>query len=259
MRKQFGAMIGCLAGLVVLASNAQAAIAWPANNQWIPLTVGGGIYTDAVGDYNPDYTDIVGGVDSIGNPHTAGFYYTDGVNMMFRMRVDNPIAAVPQSVWSILIDTNQTAEIDWVLQLDQKNDGQVEFVQAVAGTTDYLNPAKYLEDVTPHNDAWAIADYVRKDQNATAITGSQFHQNGGDDDYFVDIAMPISTFFSISGATYTTPIRIALGTSQDDQSLNKDRPDAAGYLSDPILIPEPDALILIGVGGALGFLRRRRC
>jgi hypothetical protein len=90
------------------------------------------------------------------------------------------------------------------------------------------------------------------------FTGSHFHgPEPIDDDYFVDIAMPLADFIARTGWQPGSPLGIAFSTSASHITNNKDRPDYAGWAVPPI--PAPGAALLASLGAAaVGYLRTRR-
>ena len=82
------------------------------------------------GGMHPDTTDVVGNAS-----YAAGFVAYDdrNGNMLFRMRLDRDPGNNLQSVWQILIDSDSDSDVDWVLQLDESGDNQVELVAATTG------------------------------------------------------------------------------------------------------------------------------
>lgn len=257
---------------------APAALIWPATPQgWTPITVGGApyvdpLYTGSGSDYyatppSPDKLDLVGGIDKNGNgPFATGFWATDGANLMFRMRVDsNPTQGNDNTnhVWTVLLNTDADPAVDWAMQLDAQGDNQVEFVRALAGSPSSGTPWNPVTLAgTPHTGlplaAWSA--FV----NASALPlnapygGSHFDStNANDDDFFVDIALPISLIQSImaqAGETWSGQFSAAFATSADHININKDLPDITTW---PDPVPEPASLSLLAAG-ALATLRRRR-
>lgn len=109
---------GLLAGLLP-GAGADAAAIWP-GGPWQPLTLGAGVYTDLVGDENPDPSDLVGGDDGSGS-FTAGFWYLSEAadQLSRRMRLDADGTGT-NNVWQFALDTDGVPEtLDWVLQVRQ--------------------------------------------------------------------------------------------------------------------------------------------
>jgi hypothetical protein len=257
-----------VAGMLVftLCSGLSADPVWPTDGEWIPM-LNGGLYVDVVnntgtGDVyatppHPDNLDLVGGIDAnSAGPFVTGYWYTDDVDLMFRMRVDgNPDIGRfgAQHVWIVFLNTDDDDDVDWALSLDNQVDGQVELVPAVSGGPTTANPWNpvVLGD-TPHTGVSPLSTWSRF-LSATAVDGSEFD---GDEDFFVDLAFPMATFLSMTGLAPADPIGMALATSADHVNINKDLPDYTSW-GDPPVIPEPATLILLAAGLPL-LLRIRR-
>jgi len=257
-----------LTGLFVLTacSTLLADPVWPADSDWIPM-LNGGPYVDVVhntgtGDVyatppNPDELDLVGGIDANNaGPFPTGFWYSDGTDLMFRMRVDgDPDKGQfgSQSVWTVFLNTDDDDEIDWAISLDNNSDSQVELIPAVSGGPTTANPWNpVVLGGTPHNGVSPLSTWSRFG-SATAVDGSEFD---GDEDFFVDMAFPMATFLSTTGLAPADPIGMALATSTNHININKDLPDYDSW-GQPPLIPEPATLILLAAGLPL-LLRLRR-
>jgi hypothetical protein len=232
--------------------------------------IGGGVYMDAPrnipsDNYDtppPGPMDIVGGVDSSANgPFAAGFWSVNASELMFRLRVDQDPSQGGQFVWTALLNTDTDADVDWAVQLDLSGDNQVELVQALSGGPD-TNWEVALAG-PPHNIGYDETVYSRFSNASGALnppyTGSQFAGSGPvDDDYFVDIAVPLADLAGATGWSSVDPLGIAFSTSASHISDNKDRPDYLAWGNVP-LIPTPGAVLLGAFGMVLvGWMRRQR-
>ncbi|GEM_PF-2323654 len=270
MRKAYS-ILSVLISLCVLSARVGAGPAWPgADTDWNPVLVGGDIYVDAlansgVDNYDtppPTPVDIVGGMDPEGDgPFAAGFWALDASHLMFRVRVDGDPSVGGQFVWTALLNTDADSGVDWAVQLDLSGDNQVELVQALSGGPD-TNWEVALAG-PPHTVGFDKDEYSRFSNASGTLdppyTGSQFHGPGPvDDDYFVDFAIPLATFTSVTGWNSEDPLGIAFSTSTSHIADNKDRPDYAGWGNVP-MVPSPAALMLGSLGVAfVGWLRQRR-
>lgn len=251
--------------------SAQAAPSWPGlDSDWDVVTIGGATYIDARtndawdnrGTPPQGPVDIVGGIDQSGNgPFAAGFWSQNAEDLMFRMRVDTNPGVGGQFVWTALLNTDADSAVDWAVQLDLSGDNQVELVQALSGGPDngwdviLANPAH-----TIGYDPDEYSRFVNASGSLDApYTGSQFHGPGpATDDWFVDIAVPLSTFTETTGWEPGDPLGIAFSTSSTHVLSNKDRPDYAGWGGTPA-VPAPGALILVGLGTCVfGWFHRGR-
>lgn len=269
--KRMSIILSVVALLCVLCARAEAAPAWPTlDNQWDPVLIGGVLYIDALansgsdnyGTPPPEPMDIVGGVDPAGDgPFAAGFWAVDASDLMFRMRVDNDPSVGGQFVWTVLLNTDADSDVDWALQLDLSGDNQVELVQALSGGPD-TNWDVTLAG-TPHSIGFDEDLYSRFSSASGTLnppyTGSHFHGPGPvDDDYFVDIAVPLATFTAVTGWNSGDPLGIAFSTSSTHTADNKDRPDYPGWGNQPV-VPAPAAILLGSLGVVLvGWCRRNK-
>jgi len=268
---------------VCAAVSPGATVTWPNNNQWTPLEVGGSLYADKVtvggnpfGDVydtppNPEYTDIVGGIDSQGNgPFAAGFWYKDATHLMFRIRVDNEPSKNPQVVWQALLDSDSDSDVEWALQLDlSSKDDQVELVPAISGGPD--NSWDVVLAAPPHTGAGTPPTDFYRFVNATAggldapYGGSNF-DSLNDDDYFVDFAFGLIDFEDLTGldaGTFDFTNRTALTTSTTHTQTNKDLPDFTSRDDSetaPASFPEPVTMGMLTLAFAAlgGYICKRR-
>lgn len=111
--------IAALRSLLATSVRAEAAAIWP-TGYWQPLSVGGGVYADTVGDESPVSTDLVGGNDGSGT-YTAGYWLESEVDdqLSLRMRL-NADGAGSNNVWQFLVDSDaDTSTVEWVLEVSQ--------------------------------------------------------------------------------------------------------------------------------------------
>jgi hypothetical protein len=235
----------------ILAGPAHAALVWPSSTDWNAIQVNGGNLTDPAGP-TPDTIDIRG--DST---YAAGYWAHDGVNgyIFFRMRLDEKPSSLT-SVWQFLLDTDSDSGIDWIVQLDESGDNRVELVAtATEGST--------FKDVTLSSTvSWNGATSTYAKFTDPTGDGSSFD---GDNDTFLDLAVPWSSFSSATGLSTSSSFRIALSSSTTHSGINKDFPlglgsgsSVADGFSDVINgVPEPGTWVLFAAGLALLILSRR--
>lgn len=259
-------------GVVILAtcSALSAAPVWPADGDWTPIVIGPSLYTDArdgpgspdvhAGAASPDEMDLVGGMDPTpAGPFPTGLAYSDGTDLMFRLRVDgDPTGA--QMVWLVLLDTGGDDEVDWVLSLVNSGPtNQVDLVPATSGGPSLPSPWNPIvlgaaPAPPPVNSVSPLATWSRL-VNATAVDGSEF---GGDDDFFVDMAFPVDTFLELTGLSASDMFGIAFATSADHVNVNKDLPDNGwGETRDGPIIPEPTTMLILAASMPC-LLKRKR-
>lgn len=237
---------------ISVAFPATDAFAWPAT--WTPVYRGANYYTDyaypsgtsdIVNTPPQPAVDIVGGIDSSGKgPFPSLYWYQDGTNIMFGMRLDADPTSHTQAVWQILLSKSGGSQIDWVLQLDEKSHNAVEMVAATGGPADW-------KSITLTGTHYAAPNLVDYHMHGPVTDGSNFNSTA---DGFLGIAYPLSSFQTHFG---TGPIYAAAGTSDTDLSLKKDIPDFAGWSNALTPVPEPSTrmgltgLGLMGAGWAL--------
>ena len=124
----------------LLAAPAVAAVVWPANDSdWTATTQGGSGFLEQKDNKKDKSWDIRGD-----GTYSAGYYYLDdaNLNLLFRIRVNNRPTDKKKGtwdshVWQVLLDTDgDSSDIDWVLQLDQVTDNQVELAAVTHGSPD---------------------------------------------------------------------------------------------------------------------------
>lgn len=243
MRRPLSRLVLCLLCLGI-AWAAGADVNWPATNAgWIPVTINGGQPYTEPNDDTPDTIDIRGDAT-----YNAGYWFFDGTDLMFRMRLDDTPGGNTQAVWVVLIDTDGDDFVEWSLAYDAKTDDQIELSVALVG-------GPLFSDVTlDANHFWFGTPSIYGRFVGPTGDGSTFD---GDVDGFVDMAIPFSSLSLYTGVTLSTPLRVAFATSTSHQLINKDLPDQWG---DPFVLPEPGTITLLALGllGVGVKLRRRK-
>jgi len=244
------------ATIAILAVNATGSIIWPDDAEWVALRLGNDLYFDARNDKTPSSIDLVG----TGDTYAAGFWtrindgYVNGSVMddalAFRVR----LAASGQNknyTWQVLLETDGDAsDIEWMLQLAQSGKPSahgVELIQTATG-----GPTMNDIDIGSNSYAW-LGD-LNLYSRWSAISDST--------DYYVDIAVPWTTFTAITGVTELEQLRAVLSTSTTHAGLKGDAPlgtlltdQISNVLSDNI--PEP-AVVSLLLSSGIGFLAFRR-
>jgi large repetitive protein len=235
---------------------------------WLPVTTGGGAsyYVDPLGDIAPQFVDIVG------DATIPAVYWGININstpaditddyLLFRMRLEAPVAAQDNYCYQVLFDTDNGGDVDWVLQLDNKVDNRVEFAVADPGGPTWGDVAiSTLAAQIP----WTGVFTIYSETVYPTGDGSNF---GGDADRFLDLGMPWVSFLNAVYGGQSTPFSVAFSTSANHNNINKDLPNQA-TASDPVNVgfsdnindnnvPEPTTWALMGIGTLALFRRRRR-
>jgi len=258
MRTGCGWMVLVLAGLLLPAA-AQAAAVWPSGG-WQYWTAGGADYWDDLGDENPEATDLVGGIDD-GISYSAGALHESVADdqISLRMRLDEDGTGT-NNVWQFLFDTDgDPTDVDWVLEVRQNgNPGQQQVIFAEAA----VGGSTFGQVVLSDTYAWtgSLSEWSRW---VAVDDGSSF---GGDPDFFLDAAIPRSTFQALTGLGDGDAFSVAATTSTSHNSFNKDMPlgldpndpVASGFADRLRSAPEPGTAGLSGMGLLwLGALRSR--
>jgi hypothetical protein len=245
---------------VLSAPDARAAAVWP-TDPWVQLQVGASLYWDPLGDENPEATDLIGGFDDGIEYSAAAFQISDVVDdnqLSLRMRLDADGSGT-NAVWQWLFDTDADSDVDWILEVRQSgNPGgqQVVFAEALPGGPSF-------DDVTMSATAAWTGTLTDWSWWSGVDDGSTFDD---DPDFFLDAAIPLDAFYSITSLSAGDSFSIAASTSTSHSQVNKDTPlgldgtdPVDSGFSDPLqTVPEPGTAALSGMGLAwLAALRAR--
>jgi hypothetical protein len=249
MKKIFASLAAL--GATALTCSAFAAT-FPADNLWQPLTSAGQAVGDPTTDGKGNGREIVGCTqndvgsvcETIGSDLPAVYVYNDGGFFFVRLRLNGNPEMSPGNLnsfgWGLLIDTDGDLN-DYELSL--LVNGISEFIELAANTTK-----------TGVGDPSDIAETLVNDQvdNGTGnpppdgnpddpwldeeVCGTPGCGNGrvtlacdaavdtcfdGDDDYFLDFAIPLS-YFELAGVAPGTPLVFWAGTSDNARSISVD-------------------------------------
>lgn len=197
-------------GVVSFAATAHAQT-FPGNDKYSPLPCGGGVMHDGYRDQSNAFRerDIVG--DRLG---PAGYRASDSQFLYLRMRLDDdpaPGGTLRPFAWGFELSTDG-------------NPSTYEILIIVAGATKnvavHTNKTTTLaDDPTDPADEPAVATFPFATHGRTGIAAST--QYGGDNDYFLDIAVPWSTLEPL-GVGRLAPLTVWAATSSNATSLNGD-------------------------------------
>ncbi|MCM2605594.1 carboxypeptidase regulatory-like domain-containing protein [Rossellomorea marisflavi] len=192
-------------------------MAFPSNDQFTPIEVGGVPLFDVVGDENPPSTDIVGN-----STFPAGFFAYDGTNVYFRIRLDGDprntqLTGFRNFSWGVLINTTGVAgTYNWLFNVDGLNN-RVSLIQnTIVQVNSWTDQAEGTNGSGAPNVSRPITnfDFARVSPADSSIGGTQ--------DFFLDWYLPANVFFSTLGITETSLIRIVSFTSANANNYNKD-------------------------------------
>lgn len=195
----------------VAAASTARAQSFPGNDRYAPLPCGGGVMTDAHRDSAGAIRerDIVG--DALG---AAGYRSSDDKFLYLRLRLDDnpaPGGALRPFAWGFELDLDGNRSTYEVLIVV---DGSTKNIAVRKNTTTTLanDPGDPADD--PPVATFPFATHGR----STIAASSRY---GGDDDYFLDLAVPWSTLESL-GVVRTTPLVVWAATSSKATSLDGD-------------------------------------
>lgn len=228
-----------LVGILVLVSGLAApfvaeAQTFPQESAWAPLPCGAVVMTDRHRDQSgaQDERDIVG---DLNNP--AGYHFSDTSFLYLRMRLDRdpmPNKKLRPFAWGIGVSVDQDKSTYEVLMMVNGNLSAVEVYENTA-TTRPDSPEDPADQ--PPVASYPIATHGR----ALVAPGSSY---GGDEDYFLDFAVPWSALAPL-GLTPITPVELWAGTSSSANALNGDLACHDGTAGSPTLTginPDPTVL-----------------
>ena len=194
-----------------------AVLAWPADDDWLPLELVDGscdkdpLYAwDAAGDGITEgaHLDLVGA--ACGDEHTA-YWANDRDTSYLRMRLaDSPIdgKTLRDGAWGVLMDIETTTSRDDVLLMLSGNDNMLSLWQNTTPSQGWEDRAE-----TRHS---ATADPFANDQARVSDAGTSL---GGGTDVFLDLAYPSASLFNALGADSLTSIGLFVATGAGGQAI----------------------------------------
>ena len=187
-----------------------AAQSFPPERSWHPFYCGGDVMTDATGD-EPDAVDERDVVGDVRDP--AGLRAADDVFLYLRLRLDrDPVtgAALTPFTWGMEFDVDLDPTTYEVLVLADGVAGEVNLFENTVIDID--------DDPTDPADEPPVATYAVEDASQSSATDSDF---GGDDDRFLDIAVPWDDLAPL-GIAPETSIAVWAASSPSQNSLDGD-------------------------------------
>ena len=235
---------------------------WPTDLQWIPYTNNGTNVSDVEGgsggDSSTGGTNPSGSVDIVADYGPAVSWYSDGINLYFRMQLNSsPLQATGNSkpftsaTWNILLDTDGDGFKEFVVHIDGTGGGQ---------TTPDDIVVIYNDSPTQAFIVTGASDAIWRQDSADnpSDTGSQFIDGepgsnasawdidapAGGPDYdftrsrlidvngsvtYLDFQVPLSSLDAAArgGPTFTTTTPFAMGFSTSNSNTDPVQKDLA--------------------------------
>ncbi len=209
------ALASCLgAGGSLETDEGSYAATFPADSDWVPMLQAGA----GIGDVNTDGSN--NGREIIGDANSpAIFTFTDGIDFFIRLRLDDDPSqgtGVRPFGWGVVIDTNQDfTAYEFLIMVDGTGAQRVLFAEnTTQGTTGTPNdPAE--TDIAPYPEALNLNAGGNVQISVAETTF------GGDPDYYLDIAVSLSSMLS-AGLDFNTPMSFIGGTSNAARALDVD-------------------------------------
>ena len=185
-----------------------AAQTFPADDKWSPLPCGGGVMVDGYQDQTGAFLerDIVGDLVT-----AAGYRASDASFVYLRLRVERdpaPAKKLQPFAWGFELDldaNHSTYELAIILR---GNDGTIA-VQRNTATT-------LPDDPKDPPDDPPVTTFPFSTNGRTIVANASRY--GGDEDYFLDLAIPWSTLEPL-GVTRTTPLVVWAATSSTSTTV----------------------------------------
>lgn len=202
-----------IAMAIVLAGAPAGAATFPSDASYVPLRCGGGVMTDPLGDAPP----ALGERDLVGDGNApAGLRASDAQFLYLRIRVDQdpaPGGVVRPFAWGMAFDLDgNRATYELLITVDG--------IASSSGTVSvFKNSATTLAD-DPADPADLPAVATMSFASAARTTGAGT-TNGGNPDFFVDIAVPWTTLAPL-GLDRGTPTYVWAGSSSVANALDGD-------------------------------------
>lgn len=201
--------------LLALPATVQA---WPLDSQWRPVLRNGIPIQDDNGDTNGS-RNIVSGP---GKP--AFFTYNDGLDLHFRMRLDqNPTGAGGQGLlqpfgWGVEFDTNRNvSNYEWLIIVD--GIAQTETISLWQNTVQ--------GSAGDPGDRAEVQVFTNPLAGNFRVTAADSAFNGHAD-FFLDFRFPWATLMQYTGLTDTSPVRLFGGSSSSANALTENGADLIG-------------------------------
>lgn len=228
----------CLVGLVWAGT--AAAVQFPADDAWTVVTRGGQPITDPRD--SSGLRDVVG---DAGNP--AVYVAGTADNIFFRMRLDDSPLKNPHDLqpfgWGVEFDVDGNLNnYEYLVLVDGGGSDSVVFRR----NTQQRNVGDPSDEAEELLFTWPASTHARAVRASSRI--------GGNDDWFIDWALPTSALQS-AGVPLDTALRLIFGSSSNTRSIASDLASAsgdttlAGAGSDPVCTTP--ACVLCGQEGEL--------
>jgi hypothetical protein len=207
-----------ICAILVLAPLPAAAVPFPADSAFVPLSCrGGGVMTDPAGDDPPflGQRDVIGDATATATD-PAGLRAADATYLYLRIRLDGdpaPGGSVSSGAWGMAFDLDGDLRTYELLVLAEGITGPAGTVSVFRNTT-----TTTLNDRTDPADLPAAATYTFA---ANARTVQAATTTSGNPDFFVDLAIPWSALAPL-GLDRGTPTYVWVASSSMTDRLDGD-------------------------------------
>jgi hypothetical protein len=202
-----------LAIAFMLAAAPAGAVPFPADSAYLPLHCGGQVMTDAYAD-DPNFLaerDLVGDTNA-----PAGLRASNAQYLFLRIRLDQdpaPAGAVKPSAWGMEFDLDGDRTTYELLIVAEGITGTAGTVSVFTNHTTTVANAPTDPADTPAAHTYTFSANARSISTSTT--------NGGNPDYFIDIAVPWADLIPL-GLDHNTKTYVWAASSDQTNSLDGD-------------------------------------
>jgi uncharacterized repeat protein (TIGR01451 family) len=232
------------AALMTLVFFPDSSLAWPTTSEWIPVLRAAAPVTD-------DPSDAQGGKNMVGDAtHPTAYISCDGIDIFFRMRLDDTPLTSPRQPgndlisfgWGVEFETDgDPSTYEWLIMVDGIANEEIHLEQNTTTAANSLNDPGDTAEIITKSYNLVFGSNVR------VIPAGSYLGSKAEEDYFLDWSIPLADMTS----TQTTPVQfpgltddsllgLIFGTSNDTKSISADIAGTddtlSGGFSDPVTI-----------------------